>query len=55
MRRTFNLGVGFVLVVREPAAAAVISALDAAGAVPLGVIGRVVVDAGEARVRYLDA
>jgi phosphoribosylformylglycinamidine cyclo-ligase len=54
MRRTFNLGVGFVLIVPADAADAVTAALDETGEPSLGVIGRVVDDAGDERVRYLD-
>jgi len=55
MRRTFNLGVGFVLIVQADAAEAVLRALDEAGEASLGVIGRVIDDAGADRVRYRDA
>ncbi|NKI34341.1 phosphoribosylformylglycinamidine cyclo-ligase [Wenzhouxiangella sp. XN79A] len=55
MRRTFNMGVGFVLIVQADAADAVVTALAQAGEPSLGVIGRVVDDAGAERVRYLDA
>ena len=55
MRRTFNLGVGFVLVVRETDAPAVVETLEQGGAEPLGVIGRVVEAGDGERVRYVEA
>ena len=53
MRRTFNLGVGFVLIARPDQADILIDALRAADADPLGVIGRVVDDTDSSRIRYL--
>lgn len=55
MRRTFNLGIGFVLVVPEAEADKVADRLAAGSARPV-VIGRVCgVDAGRPRVRFGDA
>ncbi len=55
MRRTFNLGVGFVLIVRDTDAPAVVEALEQRGVDSLGVIGQVTEVGDDERVRYLDA
>ena len=49
MRRTFNMGIGFVLVVPESQAASIASALDE----PAPVIGRIVRREGEERLRFV--
>lgn len=48
MRRTFNMGIGFVLIAPETEADAIATALDE----PAPVIGRVVAHAGGERVRF---
>jgi phosphoribosylformylglycinamidine cyclo-ligase len=50
MWRTFNMGVGMVLVVRQPDTSELVRALDGTGAV---VIGKVVTHAGPERVRLV--
>jgi phosphoribosylformylglycinamidine cyclo-ligase len=42
MFSTFNMGIGYIFVVREAEAGEVLSALAAAGEAPVGIIGRVV-------------
>jgi phosphoribosylformylglycinamidine cyclo-ligase len=49
MRRTFNMGIGFVLIVPESQAAAIAEALDE----PAPVIGRIVPAEGGERVRFV--